>query len=160
MKSDWDDDEKEDAKPGRKRRRKGGIANGMMARPRLDRRSRKPNMGGMPGPGGSPLASATGSPIKPSEPASAPGPVPRGTLDDDGDKPLGDEGPMLKRGGKTPNFHPGGEKGKLHREMGIPEGEKIPATKLRAATHSSDPEKRRDAIRAETMKKWHHGGSR
>jgi hypothetical protein len=51
----------------------------------------------------------------------------------------------------------GGEKGKLHREMGVPEGEKIPADKLKAATHSSDPEKRRDAIRAETMKKWHHG---
>lgn len=55
-------------------------------------------------------------------------------------------------------FHPAGEKGKLHREMGIPEGKKIPAAKLEAAAHSSDPEKRRDAIRAETMKKWHHGG--
>ena len=59
---------------------------------------------------------------------------------------------------KTPNFHPGGEKGKLHREMGIPVGEKIPAGKLRSATHSSNPEIRRDAIRAETMKKWHHTG--
>lgn len=59
---------------------------------------------------------------------------------------------------KTPNFHPGGEKGKLHREMGIPEGQKIPAAKLKSAAHSSDPEKRRDAIRAETMKKWHHTG--
>jgi hypothetical protein len=64
----------------------------------------------------------------------------------------------FKRGGRTPNFHPGGEKGKLHREMGIPEGEKIPADKLRAATRSSDPEKARDAKRAETMKKWKHTG--
>lgn len=56
-------------------------------------------------------------------------------------------------------FKPGGRKGKLHREMGIPEGQKIPAAKLEAATHSSDPEKRRDAIRAETMKRWHHPGS-
>lgn len=61
-------------------------------------------------------------------------------------------------GGRTPrkDFHPGGEKGKLHREMDIPEGQKIPAAKLRAAAHSSDPEKKRDAIRAETMKKWKH----
>jgi len=65
--------------------------------------------------------------------------------------------PMAKWTPKK-DFHPGGEKGKLHREMGIPEGQKIPADKLRAATHSSDPEKRRDAIRAETMKKWRHGG--
>ena len=56
-------------------------------------------------------------------------------------------------------FHPGGEKGKLHREMGIPEGEKIPADKLKAAANSDDPEKRRDAKRAETMKKWDHSGS-
>ena len=61
------------------------------------------------------------------------------------------------RGGKTKGFHPGGEKGKLHREMGIPEGDKIPKDKLAAAARSSDPEKRRDAIRAETMAKWHHG---
>lgn len=64
-----------------------------------------------------------------------------------------------KSGGWVPkkDFHPGGEKGKLHREMGIAEGTKIPADKLRAATHSDDPEKRRDAIRAETMKKWKKG---
>lgn len=54
-------------------------------------------------------------------------------------------------------FNPGGEKGKLHREMGIPEGQKIPAGRLKAAaTQTADPEKRRDAIRAETMKKWKH----
>ena len=58
---------------------------------------------------------------------------------------------------KRKDFKPGGEKGKLHHEMGIPEGEKIPADKLKAAAHSDDPEKRRDAIRAETMKSWHHG---
>ena len=48
----------------------------------------------------------------------------------------------------------GGEKGKLHREIGVPEGDKIPADKLKAAAHSSNPEIKRDAIRAETMKKW------
>lgn len=64
-----------------------------------------------------------------------------------------------KRWTPKKDFHPGGAKGKLHREMGIPEGQKIPAAKLEAAANSSDPEKRRDAIRAETMKKWNHKGS-
>ena len=54
-------------------------------------------------------------------------------------------------------FNPGGHKGKLHREMGIAEGKKIPAKALKAATHSKDREKRDDAIRAETMKKWKKG---
>jgi hypothetical protein len=68
--------------------------------------------------------------------------------------------PMAAKNKWTPKkeFHPGGEKGKLHREMGVPEGDKIPAGDLEAATHSKNPEIRRDAIRAETMKKWHHGG--
>ena len=53
-------------------------------------------------------------------------------------------------------FKPGGQKGKLHRELGIPEGEKIPAARLESAAHSSNPEVRRDAIRAKTMEGWHH----
>lgn len=63
----------------------------------------------------------------------------------------------FKNGGKTPKFNPGGEKGKLHRELGISEDKKIPASIVRAATHSKSPEIRRDAIRAETMKKWRKG---
>lgn len=59
-------------------------------------------------------------------------------------------------GGRTKDFHPGGEKGKLHREIGVPVGKKIPAKKLEAAAHSKNPEIRRDAIRAKTMKKWNH----
>ena len=59
-----------------------------------------------------------------------------------------------KKRGATAGFNPGGRKGKLHRELGIPESEKIPADRLRAATRSKDPEIRRDAIRAEAMKKW------
>lgn len=56
-------------------------------------------------------------------------------------------------------FNPGGQKGKLHREMGIPEGQKIPVKQLHAAAaQTANPEKRRDAIRAETMKKWNHSG--
>lgn len=55
-------------------------------------------------------------------------------------------------------FNPGGKPWKLHREMGIPEGQTIPKDKLAAAAHSNDPEKRRDAIRAETMEGWNHTG--
>lgn len=57
-------------------------------------------------------------------------------------------------------FKPGGEKGKLHRELGISTDEKIPAARLEAAAHSSNPEIKRDAVRAETMKGWHHGGKK
>lgn len=58
---------------------------------------------------------------------------------------------------KVKDFNPGGEKGKLHREIGVPEGEKIPEKKLESAAHSENPEIRRDATRAKTMKKWYHG---
>jgi hypothetical protein len=59
------------------------------------------------------------------------------------------------KGGKV-GFNPGGEKGKLHREMGISETKKIPAKRLAKAEHSRDPEIARDAKRAETMKHWKH----
>jgi len=58
----------------------------------------------------------------------------------------------------TKPFRPGGRKGKLHRELGIPEGQKIPKARLKAAEHSSNPEVRRDAIRADTMEHWNHTG--
>ena len=61
---------------------------------------------------------------------------------------------------KKKDFHPGGEKGKLHRELGVAEGEKIPADKLAAAEKSKNPEVKRDAIRAKTMEGWHHGGKK
>lgn len=54
-------------------------------------------------------------------------------------------------------FNPGGKKGKLHRELGISPDKKIGAKRLAAATKSKNPEIRRDAIRAQTMKKWNHG---
>jgi hypothetical protein len=62
---------------------------------------------------------------------------------------------------RSPDFRPGGEKGKLHRELGIPEGTKIPHGRLREAMHSKNREVRDDAIRANTMShwaKWGHGG--
>lgn len=51
-------------------------------------------------------------------------------------------------------------KGALHRDLGIPEGQKIPAAKLEAATHSSNPKIARRAELAETMKGFHHKKSR
>lgn len=50
---------------------------------------------------------------------------------------------------KAVSKHPG----KLHRELGVPEGEKIPAKKLAKASHSKDPTLRREANLAETLKK-------
>lgn len=66
---------------------------------------------------------------------------------------------MAKKWVKKADFKPGGTPGKLHREIGVPEGEKIPAGKLDAAAKSSNPEIRRDAIRAKTMKGWKHEGA-
>jgi hypothetical protein len=53
-------------------------------------------------------------------------------------------------------FNPGGTPGKLHRELGVPVGKKIPAKKLAAAEKSKNPTIRRDAIRAKTMESWKH----
>lgn len=64
-----------------------------------------------------------------------------------------------KRWTPKKDFKPGGEKGKLHRELGISEDKKIPVERLSAATRSRDPEIRRDAIRAKTMKGWNHSKS-
>ena len=47
-------------------------------------------------------------------------------------------------------------KGALHRDLGVPEGQKIPAAKLRAAEHSKDPKTRRRARLAETLKNLNH----
>ncbi len=46
-----------------------------------------------------------------------------------------------------------GSKGKLHRELGVPEGEKIPAKKLKKAEHSKSPTIRKQANLAKTLKK-------
>ena len=61
---------------------------------------------------------------------------------------------------KAKPFRPGGEKGKLHRELHVAPGKKIPASKLAKATHSRNREVRDDAIRAKTMEGWSHPGHR
>jgi len=49
-------------------------------------------------------------------------------------------------------------KGRLHRDLGVPAGQPIPAGKLAAAKHSADPAVRKRATFAENAKHWHHGG--
>jgi len=51
--------------------------------------------------------------------------------------------------------HPGA----LHEELGIPQGEKIPAKKLAKAAKAGGKEGERARL-AETLKGFHHGGSR
>lgn len=43
------------------------------------------------------------------------------------------------------------EKGALHRELGVPSGQKIPASKLEAARHSKNPTERKRANLARTL---------
>lgn len=44
-------------------------------------------------------------------------------------------------------------KGALHRELGVPEGKKIPDKKLKKAEKSKNPKTRKRAVLAETLKK-------
>jgi hypothetical protein len=46
--------------------------------------------------------------------------------------------------------------GELHRDLGVPQGRPIPASKLRQAAHSPDPAVRKRAVFAENAKKWRH----
>lgn len=45
------------------------------------------------------------------------------------------------------------KKGKLHRELGVPEDKKIPAKKMAKAEHSKNPTIRKEANLAKTLKK-------
>lgn len=67
----------------------------------------------------------------------------------------GEEPEGAKRGGRKwiqgAIKHPGA----LHRQLGVPQGQKIPATKLEKASHSSNPTLRRRANLAKTLKKMH-----
>lgn len=47
-------------------------------------------------------------------------------------------------------------KGKLHKHLGVPEGEKIPEDKLRAASNSKNPTIRKEASLAATLKGLSH----
>jgi hypothetical protein len=43
--------------------------------------------------------------------------------------------------------------GKLHRELGVPEGKKIPAKKMAKALHSKNPTIKKEAVLAKTLGK-------
>lgn len=60
---------------------------------------------------------------------------------------------MAKHWIKRAIKHPGA----LHKDLHVPEGQKIPAAKLEAATHSDNPTVAKRAHLAETMKGFHHG---
>jgi hypothetical protein len=47
------------------------------------------------------------------------------------------------------------KKGELHKELGVKEGEKIPAKKLEKAEHSKNPKLKKRADLAKTLKKLH-----
>ncbi len=51
--------------------------------------------------------------------------------------------------GKAVSKHPG----KLHRELNVKEGEKIPAKKLARAEHSKNSTIKKEAVLAETLRK-------
>ena len=48
-------------------------------------------------------------------------------------------------------------KGKLHRELGVPEGEKIPAKKMAKAAKSKSPTVRKEVALAKTLKGFKKG---
>lgn len=47
-------------------------------------------------------------------------------------------------------------KGLLHKKLGVPQGEKIPASKIAAAKKSKSPAMRKEATFAVNAKKWNH----
>lgn len=51
-------------------------------------------------------------------------------------------------------------KGKLHEELGVAPGKKIPAKKLAKAVNSSNPAEKKRAVFAENAKKWNHKGKK
>lgn len=63
---------------------------------------------------------------------------------------------MAKGGASKKNWIAGAIKrpGALHKKLGVPMGEKIPAKKLVKALHSSSPTLRREANLAETLRKF------
>lgn len=52
---------------------------------------------------------------------------------------------------------PKSSKGKLHKELGVPEGKKIPEKKLEKAEHSDNKKLKKRAVLAETLKKISKG---
>ena len=45
-------------------------------------------------------------------------------------------------------------KGKLHEELGVPQGKKIPTAKMEAAKAKASPAEKKQIVFAENAKKW------
>lgn len=45
-------------------------------------------------------------------------------------------------------------KGRLHEALGVPEGQKIPASRIAAAKNSTDPALRKQATFAQNARRW------
>jgi hypothetical protein len=62
---------------------------------------------------------------------------------------------MKKKTGNPPSIKPS-HKGRLHRKLHVPMGQKIPAGKLQEALNSSSQEEREEAQYAQNAKQWNH----
>jgi hypothetical protein len=124
---------------GKHRRKFGGKIEGAKPEMRLDKRARGGRM--------TPKSPLSGASVK--EKSFARSTVPSINEGGEGAEPEG-----RSRGGRTGIHikHPG----KLHRDLGIPQGEKIPEKKLAAALHSKSPALRKEANFARNERKWHH----
>lgn len=62
------------------------------------------------------------------------------------------------KGGKSGINIKASHKGRLHKALGVPEGQPIPAAKLQAAKNSKDPAIRKEATFAINAKGFNHSG--
>lgn len=62
---------------------------------------------------------------------------------------------MSEKDGKWISKAVGKGKGNLHKNLGVPAGEKIPAKKMSKAAHSKSPKIRKEVALAKTLKSFH-----
>lgn len=70
-----------------------------------------------------------------------------------------DSGMVDPRQPKAISINPA-HKGMLHADLGVPQGEPIPAAKLNKAAHSKDPAVKKRAVFAENAKSFDHSGKK
>jgi hypothetical protein len=94
-----------------------------------------------------------GAPVRPIPTRDHPSYIPQ-TLPNAGPT---DMPPITNRAARGGGIHiKPSHKGLLHKDLGVPSGEKIPAAKLQAALHSDDPAVRKRANFARNAKKFEH----
>lgn len=131
---------------GRVRRRRGGAVPGRKPPRRIDKQARASTLK----PGGPPSYQGPTKPTMPFSGAEAKD-VPATYATDT--KAQGEQEPEYRRkGGGIHIRHPG----RLHERLGVPQGQKIPASKIAKAKRSADPSLRKEATFAQNAKKFHH----